>query len=48
MAEQERVMQVRVEDLQEFRRHTFQVKDDDAMKKLEESVRENGILKRGR
>ena len=44
MVEQERVIQVRVEDLQEFRRHTFQVKDDDAMKKLEESVRENGIL----
>lgn len=40
----DRVNSVPVEDLNEFRNHTFQVNDDESMKKLEESVRENGIL----
>ena len=40
----DRVNSVPVEDLIEFRNHTFQVNDDESMKKLEESVRENGIL----
>ena len=44
MADQDHIMQVSVNELQNFRNHTFQVKDDEAMKKLEESVRENGIL----
>jgi len=40
----DRIIRVPVRELHVFRNHTFQVKDDDSMKKLEESVRENGIL----
>ena len=31
-------------DIQPFREHTFQVRDDEEMKKLRDSIRANGIL----
>ena len=40
----ETVEQIPVEDLHVFRNHTFQVKDDESMKTLKESVREQGII----
>ena len=42
--ENETIEQIPVEDLHVFRNHTFQVKDDEAMKALKESVREQGII----
>ena len=44
MDDKEKVIPVLLEDLHEFRGHTFQIKDDESMKKLVESIRENGIL----
>ncbi len=41
---EEQIVQMDIEELREFRDHTFQVRDDDAMKKLVESVKESGIL----
>ena len=42
--ENETIEQIPVEDLHVFRNHTFQVKDDEAMKTLKESVKERGIV----
>ena len=42
--ENEAIEQIRVEDLHVFRNHTFQVKDDEAMKALLESIRDKGIV----
>ena len=42
--ENEAIEQIPVEDLHVFRNHTFQVKDDEAMKALMESIRERGIV----
>ena len=40
----ETIEQIPVEDLHVFRNHTFQVKDDEAMKALMESIRDKGIV----
>ena len=42
--ENEAIEQIPVEDLHVFRNHTFQVKDDEAMKALMESIRDKGIV----
>ena len=42
--ENETIEQIPVEDLYVFRNHTFQVKDDEAMKALMESISERGIV----
>ena len=42
--ENETIEQIPVEDLHVFRNHTFQVKDDEAMKALMESIRDKGIV----
>ena len=42
--ENETIEQIPVEDLHVFRNHTFQVKDDEAMKALVESIRDKGIV----
>lgn len=42
--ENETIEMVPVNELHTFRNHTFQVKDDEAMKSLMESVRERGIV----
>ena len=42
--ENETIEQIPVEDLHVFRNHTFQVKDDEAMKALMESIKERGIV----
>ena len=42
--ENETIEQIPVEDLHVFRNHTFQVKDDEAMKALMESIRNKGIV----
>ena len=42
--ENETIEQIPVEDLHVFRNHTFQVKDDEEMKALMESVKERGIV----
>ena len=42
--ENETIEQIPVEDLHVFRNHTFQVKDDEAMKALKESIRDKGIV----
>ena len=42
--ENETIEQMPVEDLHVFRNHTFQVKDDEAMKALMESIRDKGIV----
>ena len=42
--ENETMEQIPVEDLHVFRNHTFQVKDDEAMKALMESIRNKGIV----
>jgi len=40
----EQIIQVPIEDLHEFRGHTFRVQDDEAMKSLMESVKERGFI----
>ena len=42
--ENETIEQIPVEDLHVFRNHTFQVKDDEAMKALMESIRDKRIV----
>ena len=42
--ENETIEQIPVGDLHVFRNHTFQVKDDEAMKALMESIRDKGIV----
>ena len=42
--ENETIEQIPVENLHVFRNHTFQVKDDEAMKALMESIRDKGIV----
>ncbi len=44
MDEKEQVLQIPLDELHEFRKHTFQVRNDEAMKKLVESVKESGLL----
>lgn len=39
-----RIEQVRIEDLHEFTNHPFQVKDDEDMEQLVESVKRHGVL----
>ena len=44
MDKTEKVMLIPLEDIHDFRKHTFQVRDDEEMNKLLESVRESGII----
>lgn len=43
-AKLEKIMEVPVEDIQEFKNHTFRVRNDEQMSELVKSVSENGIL----
>lgn len=40
----EQVQEIRISDLHPFRNHPFQVKDDDAMHALCDSIQEYGVL----
>ena len=40
----EEIIRVEIDDLHDFRRHPFHVREDEEMKKLTESIRECGIL----
>lgn len=44
MKEQVQVQEISVRDLHSFRNHPFQVKDDESLQALCDSIRENGIL----
>ena len=39
----EEIIQMELGELKDFRNHTFQIRDDDSMKKLVESIKEGGI-----
>ena len=43
-AKLEKIMEVPVEDIQEFKNHPFRVRNDEQMSELVKSVSENGIL----
>ena len=43
-AKMEKIMEVPVEDIQEFKNHPFRVRNDEQMSELVKSVSENGIL----
>ena len=44
MEEKEKVIEIEIERLRDFKEHPFKVIDDDKMQDLVESVRENGVI----
>ena len=44
MAEKEKIIEIEIERLRKFKKHPFQVKDDEEMRQLKDSISEYGVL----
>lgn len=44
MEEKEKIIEIEIERLKDFKEHPFQVKDDEEMRQLKDSISEYGVL----
>ena len=44
MEEKEKIIEIEIERLRDFKEHPFQVKDDEEMRRLKDSISEYGVL----
>ena len=44
MEEKEKIIEIEIERLRDFKEHPFQVKDDEEMRQLKDSISEYGVL----